>query len=563
MKFSVITISFNHAEFIEKTITSVLDQKYPNFEHIIIDGGSTDGTVEILKKYPHLNWISEKDSGLSNALNKGMRKATGDVIAWINSDDFYQPDAFHSVAEAMKNNDIVLGDSFEADRQGNPIKVISNKARTLFDLEKYWVPKAWLSQPSVFFTRKALELVKLPNGDYLDETFRYSMDFDLWLRLAEKYSFLNYIPKTLSSFRVYGDNLTGKTFASPQRELGRAFRKSYARRFPSERPHEIIIPVCKLTKEFGALLDQLLQQPLQNFQITVIDTLTNHQESSAIKDVIEETEETTTLVNLRYRKATGATLEEALEIGFSEAVGDIVSILPSTASVEKHFSAQVMNLFAHDVYGAAAYLNDESHGAYSRLLNIESGIVDPNALLNNGYEFIPFGIRKGMLHEIGELYPQNPFTFLSDILLKIIAKGWLIPVEKNSGVRNATIERDKIIAELFKPYQKAKLFFDLLKFGEEEPFQSVRIESSYAPRFDLSTLETVKSFLDSLPSSWWRISKDTPEDELKQIIHNHQQFAPAWYFLAQYGLKRNDTAFANEAFKVFKQLRPDWPYELV
>jgi glycosyltransferase involved in cell wall biosynthesis len=563
MKFSVITISFNHAEFIEKTITSVLDQKYPDFEHIIIDGGSTDGTVEILKKYPHLNWVSEKDSGLSNALNKGMRKATGDIIAWINSDDFYQPDAFHSVAEAMKNNDIVLGDSFEADRQGNPIKVISNKARTLFDLEKYWVPKAWLSQPSVFFSRKALESVKLPNGEYLDETFKYSMDFDLWLRLAEKYSFLNYIPKTLSSFRVYGDNLTGKTFASPQRELGRAFRKSYARRFPSERPHEVIIPVCKLTKEFGALLDQLIQQPLQNFHITVIDTLTNPQESSAIKDVIEETEEITTLINLRYRKASGATLEEALKIGFTEAVGNILSILPSTASVEHHFSTHIMNMFAHDVYGAIVYFSNDSRDAYSRLCNIESGIIDPNALLNNPFEFIPFGIRKGILPEIGDLHAQNQFNFLSETLLKTNAKGWLIPGEKNSGVRNAVIERDKINSALFNPYQKAKLFHELLLFGEKEPFQSVRIELSYAPRFDVSALESVKHLLGSLPTSWWKISKDTTENELKQIIQSHQQFAPAWYFLAQYGLKRNETAFANEAFKTFKQLRPDWPYELV
>jgi len=95
---SIVTPSLNQGRYIEQTIQSVLLQNYPNFEHIVIDGGSTDGTVEILKKYPHLKWISEKDSGQSEALNKGLKMATGDIIAWINSDDWYAEGAFNNVA---------------------------------------------------------------------------------------------------------------------------------------------------------------------------------------------------------------------------------------------------------------------------------------------------------------------------------------------------------------------------------------------------------------------------------------------------------------------------------
>ena len=90
-RFSVVTPSFNQAEFIRDTIDLVVAQDYPNFEHIVVDGGSTDGTIDILRSYPHLTWTSEPDRGQSDALNKGFSKAQGDVIAWINSDDYYAP----------------------------------------------------------------------------------------------------------------------------------------------------------------------------------------------------------------------------------------------------------------------------------------------------------------------------------------------------------------------------------------------------------------------------------------------------------------------------------------
>src|SRR5437016_162728 len=101
---SVVTPTFNQAPFIEQTIQSVLDQRPAAFEHIVIDGGSTDGTLEILAKYNHLKWISERDNGQSDALNKGFKKATGEIIGWINSDDWYEPGTFALVAKFFAEN---------------------------------------------------------------------------------------------------------------------------------------------------------------------------------------------------------------------------------------------------------------------------------------------------------------------------------------------------------------------------------------------------------------------------------------------------------------------------
>ncbi len=103
LKISIVTPSYNQGKYIKETIESVLAQNYQNWEHIIVDGGSNDETVSIIKQYPHLKWISEKDNGSVFALNKGIKMATGDIIGWLNSDDFYEKNIFQDVADAFEN----------------------------------------------------------------------------------------------------------------------------------------------------------------------------------------------------------------------------------------------------------------------------------------------------------------------------------------------------------------------------------------------------------------------------------------------------------------------------
>ena len=103
-KISIVSPSYNQSDFIEEAILSVLHQNYPNFEHIIIDGGSTDRTVELLKKYPHLIWVSEPDEGQSDAINKGFKLATGDIIGWLNVDDYYLADTFQKVNRHLSDS---------------------------------------------------------------------------------------------------------------------------------------------------------------------------------------------------------------------------------------------------------------------------------------------------------------------------------------------------------------------------------------------------------------------------------------------------------------------------
>jgi glycosyltransferase involved in cell wall biosynthesis len=181
----------------------VLNQNYPNFEHIIVDGGSADGTIEILKKYPHLKWISEPDEGQSDALNKGFRMATGDWILWLNSDDLLLDGALNHYANAIilnKNNDVFYGHTKFIDEKGNYLKTVYHiPFKYAFILYQVYMP------PSTGSLFRAELFKKNP----LDRSFHYTMDTEWFLRVGENVKYYR-INKVLSAFRVSDDNKTSQ-----------------------------------------------------------------------------------------------------------------------------------------------------------------------------------------------------------------------------------------------------------------------------------------------------------------------------------------------------------------
>jgi glycosyltransferase involved in cell wall biosynthesis len=204
LTFSVITPSFCQGRFIERTIKSVLAQKSESIEveYIICDGGSTDETVEILKSYGEtICWVSEPDRGQSDAVNKGIARTTGDIIAWINSDDTYYPGAFEAVKSVFESNPDVLaiyGDAVHIDERDLLIDPYPTEPWNY----KRLIETCFLCQPAVFFRRSLVETL----GD-LDNTLNYCMDYELWLRYGSKIPFV-YLPQKLAASRLYQDNKT-------------------------------------------------------------------------------------------------------------------------------------------------------------------------------------------------------------------------------------------------------------------------------------------------------------------------------------------------------------------
>lgn len=205
MKISVVTPSYNQAQFIEETIQSVLAQNYEPFEHIVIDGGSTDGTIEILRRYPHLKWVSEPDRGQSHALNKGLAMVTGDIIGWLNSDDLYEPAAFQTVAECFEGQPdlgMIYGYCRFIDQRKRTIRLVKPPDWDLHRLIA--VQHSYIPGPTVFFRR---EVYRELGG--LDEDLHYAMDYEYWIRIGRE-GRVHRIPEVLAAFRHHPEGKTAR-----------------------------------------------------------------------------------------------------------------------------------------------------------------------------------------------------------------------------------------------------------------------------------------------------------------------------------------------------------------
>ncbi|MEW5798819.1 MAG: glycosyltransferase family 2 protein [Bacteroidota bacterium] len=182
-KISIVTPSFNQGEYLEQTICSVLDQQYPNLEYFIFDGGSTDGSVDIIKKYGSqlTYWVSEKDRGQADAVYRGFEMSTGDIVAWINSDDFYLPGAFKKVAAMFashRNAEMIVGAHTVVDERG---VVVERYAAYNQDFDSLLLFGQRIPQMSTFLKREVFFAV----GGF-DRTLQFAFDYDLFLRVTRR-----------------------------------------------------------------------------------------------------------------------------------------------------------------------------------------------------------------------------------------------------------------------------------------------------------------------------------------------------------------------------------------
>ena len=197
---SIVTPSYNQANYLEQTLNSVLEQDYPRIEYLVVDGASNDGSVEIIRKYADKLdwWVSEKDSGQGDAINKGLTRTTGEIMAWLNSDDYYLPGAISSAVKVFKENpDVVLvyGDMPAVDENGHTFNVLKYKQLSLEDLLCFQI----IGQPAVFFRREAFQQV---GG--LDTTFHFLLDHHLWIRIAQQGKILH-VPQTWAAARYHSE----------------------------------------------------------------------------------------------------------------------------------------------------------------------------------------------------------------------------------------------------------------------------------------------------------------------------------------------------------------------
>lgn len=203
LKLSIVTPTYNSGQYIADTLHSIHDQEYTNFEHILFDGKSSDNTIDIVKKYSKIDWVSEPDKGQTDALNKGFKRASGDIFAWQNADDLYLPGTFEFVAQFFSDNpkvDIIYG----------PYDLIDegNKIITKVDPIEWneWKFKHWRfvpMQPTVFWRKEVHDAIGT-----LDTSLKYTMDVDFFAKALNKGFVYRKVPKTLGQFRVHQESKT-------------------------------------------------------------------------------------------------------------------------------------------------------------------------------------------------------------------------------------------------------------------------------------------------------------------------------------------------------------------
>jgi glycosyltransferase involved in cell wall biosynthesis len=222
---TVVTPSYNQGMFIGDTIESVLGQDYPAVEYLVVDGASTDSTLDVLRRFEgRVQWVSERDRGQTDAINKGWRGARGEVIAWLNADDVYLPGALAQVAGFFREHahiDAVYGDCDYVNPAGRVLEPYPTRPYDYVALVRS--ARNFIPQPATFLRRRVLDTVGYP-----DENLHYVMDFDYWLRVGLKHA-VAYLPTRLAATRLHAGAKSVTSGAGFGRELAGVYRRLFAR----------------------------------------------------------------------------------------------------------------------------------------------------------------------------------------------------------------------------------------------------------------------------------------------------------------------------------------------
>jgi glycosyltransferase involved in cell wall biosynthesis len=224
MRISIVTPSFSQGRFIERTLLSVASQGVEELEHLVMDGGSRDETVAILRRFqPPVRWVSEPDKGQTDALNKGVMSSTGEIIGWLNSDDIYYSGALERVLKVFDANpdiDIVYGRADHIDLDDHAFEEYPTEPYDPVRLQD----TCFICQPALFLRRRVVEQYGLP-----DDTLHYCMDYEYWLRLGMRGARFLYLDEKLAGSRLYGENKTLGARVAVHVEINDVMRRTFGR----------------------------------------------------------------------------------------------------------------------------------------------------------------------------------------------------------------------------------------------------------------------------------------------------------------------------------------------
>lgn len=557
-KISVVTVSYNQGEFIRKNIESVLAQNYPNFEHIVIDGGSTDSTLSILGEYPHLQWTSESDRGQSHALNKGFSRASGDIIAWLNSDDWYANDCFNTIVPHLKEYPLLLGAAQETTRDGTPTQIIQNISRTKYDLLRNWIPYAWLSQTSVFFTRELLESVRYEPEEYLDESLYFCMDLDLWLRFAHQYPFSQRVDQVLSYYRVYESNKTGARAVAGNKECMRTFRRYETLWTQSERKFSFLLPLDTVSDAATKTIASILEQDVQDLEIILIGTAHDTDTIKSIREYSFDLAEAINHINFRFEACPTNSILEAFTHGAQCAAAPLLCFSQVGEIFENKYCYKALQIFNRDLAAALIPAGQQKELAQS-LFNPQTNNLDPLQLIQADYIPTSFIARKIAFEECtGFLHADVPSFSIKLLLLKLLLHGWWINLENELSIVNTTKPATHPKQQGLKTLIHAGIVSEIEKEFQTNEFLRFKAKQGFTWKFPEQIIEAAQQTLLRAPATWHSLCSQTTSD-LQNLAKVYPECSVVWYFLHNALKQEGLIAEAHNAEMTYKKLASMYP----
>lgn len=543
---SVVTVAFNHAKFLQANITSVKDQGYQHIEHIIVDGGSTDGTVELLKTYTHLNWTSEPDQGQSDALNKGFRRARGEIIVWLNSDDQLAPGALNEVVARLRQYPLLIGQCQLIDELGRPTKVVPNYTRSWFDFYKYWISNSSPAQPSVFFTRELLEASKFNDTCYVDPELHYCMDYDLWLRMARLVPFQAWSDKILSIYPVYETSKTGGDWNPVYREMSRVFRRQNHNVVLQEAGVTAAITVSTNTtwEEIRTTLASLVDQTSKDFEVLFLIekgiATSSHRwiEKTIMNDFLNQLQIRAVVCEGQGSVVTARELAESSH-------APILLMVTAGGRLASNAVASIVNTFRDDRIGLIVAATPLSSEKGKRL--------QPQHLFAHDTLYGAWGMRTLAFQEIvARCSLPRIEIMLKEICLHMLHAGWVVETGQfeDDGPEWIQNEASPLLL-LLRNRINAHIIQTIACTVPGDTFFTIRRNDGCSFELPDRLVAESKRLSLTAPPDWYEVIWDADEQQLLTICKAFPQFAAAHWLLQQ---KLSESRHIELPFDIGKQL---------